>query len=361
MRVWAWYGLSTRMNTSLTSAKLGVIVGGTRYSEGPNKVVRHSFDLLDLDSGAETPNRVILDFLAHGFSVFPKQKTLAVLLEKRGPGGALVDLKECALLKTIDPLSGHHFYGHGSFSQNGDVLFAVETNLQTNDGVISVRDPNSFQCLEQFPTYGMAPHDCVMIDQGKTLVITNGGGDIHSSSLPCVTFVDVATRRLLEKYEVDEPAINTGHIALRNNRDFVVVSAPRDGLAEGSLGGVSLRIGGKPLKYQREPKAPVSKMFGESLSVCIDEKTDLALATHPFGHFITFWDMRAGSLLAALDLPNPRGVTLTLDGQYWVVSFGPAASLILIKTKPLEPIKQPSYGTARFSGSHIYTYSWPVD
>src|SRR5438128_1796465 len=151
-------------------AKLGILIGGTRYAETEGGEPKHSLDLLDLDAGDDEPGRIALDFLAHGFALHPKQRTRAALLEKRGPGGA---------------------------------------------------------------------------------------------------FVDVAAKKLLEKHEVDEPRINTGHIAMMDGRAFAVVSAPRDGLpAESSVGGVSLRPLGGAMRYAREPKQVVARMLGESLSVC---------------------------------------------------------------------------------------------
>lgn len=338
--------------------RLGVLVGGTRYGDPVTRATLHSFDMLDLDAGEAEPFRVQVDFLVHGFCRHPKRPE-AALLEKRGPGGCYVDLAGKRVIKPIAPLEGHHFYGHGAFSRDADVLFAVETELASKDGVISVRDPESFAVLDTFPTFGKAPHDCALIEDGRTLVITNGGGPIDSADLPCVSFVDVATRKLLEKHEVSDPQINTGHVALSRDRSFVVVSAPRDGLPEMALGGVSLRPRGGKLGYATEPRAATSRMHGESLSVAIDERTRTALCTHPYGGLITFWNLDTGKLFAALDVPNARGVTLTLDGRYWVVAFGDTAGLLFIETSPLEPLTDRPPGTRRFGGSHVYAWAPP--
>jgi hypothetical protein len=342
-----------------TSRRLGILVGGTRYREPQTQAIRHSFDMLDLDAGAAEPARIPLDFLAHGFALHPTRKE-AALLEKRGPGGCYVDLAAREVIRTIAPTEGHHFYGHGAFARDGSALFAVETNLATGDGVISVRDPASFAVIDAFPTYGKSPHDCVLVDEGRTLVVTNGGGPIDEAAdgaLPCVSFVDVASRKLLERHVVDEPRINTGHVALDRDRGFIVVSAPRDGLPEGERGGVSLRVRGRPLRHAKVPESIARRMLGESLSVCIHARTRIAVATHPYGHLLTFWNLDTGALTAAFDLANPRGVTLTLDERYFAVSFGQAASLLLIETSPLRPVRERDPGARRFSGSHVYTWA----
>jgi len=139
----------------------------------------------------------------------------------------------------------------------------------------------------------------------------------------------------------------------------VLVSAPRDGLPTSALGGVSIRPKGGELRYARRPEAATGRMIGESLSVCIHERSRVALATHPFGGLITFWNIDSGSLLAAFDLPNARGVTLTLDQRYFAVSFGPKASLMLIETSPLAPVLDRDHGARQFGGSHVYAWTAP--
>jgi len=341
-------------------ARLGTIVGGTRYSDPATKEIRHSIDLLDLDAGplgaGRAPDRIPLDFLAHGFAPHPRRSE-AALLEKRGPGGCHVDLVARAVIRPIAPMEGHHFYGHGAFTRDAGAFLAVESQLGTGEGAISVRDPVSFAVIDTFPTYGKAPHDCVLIEDGATLAVTNGGGPFGTDALPCVTFVDVASRKLLEKREVSSPRINAGHVAITMNRAFVLVSAPRDGLAETDLGGVSLGAESGLLRRVTRPEQVTGRMIGESLSVCIHHRTRTAVVTHPYAHLISFWNLGAGALFGAFDLPHPRGVTLTLDERYFAVSFGPAASLLLIETEPLKPRTDLDCGARIFGGSHIYTWA----
>ena len=333
----------------------GILVGGTRYGDPATQTIRHCLDLLDLDAGAVDPARIPLEFLAHGFAAHPRRSEAAIF-EKHGPGGCYVDLAARTVSRRIEPMEGHHFYGHGTFSRDADALFAVETELATREGVISVRDPASFAVIATFPSYGKAPHDCVLIEDGRTLAITNGGGPAGTDAPGCVTFVDVASRKLLEKHEAD-PRINAGHVAVMEDRAFILASAMRDGLPEAALGGVSLRAKGGALHRVSEPEAVTRRMIGEALSVCVHERTRTAVVTHPYGGLITFWNLDTGALFGALDLPSPRGVTLTLDERHFAVSFGPQASLMLIETSPLRPVPDRDPATRRFAGSHLYAWS----
>ena len=254
--------------------RLGVVVGGTRFGDTEGQM-HHFLDLLDLDADEPELERIPVGFLPHGFALHPKRPRQAVLFEKRGPGACAVDLVERRVLASIDPMPGHAFYGHGAYVGSGEVVLGVETNLASREGVVSVRDGRTFAVLDRFPTFGARPHDCVLVDGGRTLAITNGGGRIDDDSrMPCVSFVDVTSRKLLERHPVDNPRINTGHIAFDGMRRFAVVSAPRDGLDElAEPGGLSLFKPGAPLSQVREPSSVVSRMLGESLSVCIHDAT----------------------------------------------------------------------------------------
>ena len=212
--------------------KLGTFVGGTAGVDPATNKPFHSFDVVDLD--ADAVKRIALDFLPHGFTTKPGSPHLAAVFEKRGPGAALLDLKAMKKLGALRARASRHYYGHGVFSRAGDQLFVVETDMDTGAGVLSVRETTGYKEVEHFPTYGDRPHDCVPIDEGKVLVVTNGGGDLGSKSEPCVTYVDVASRKLLEKVCFGDPKINAGHIAIRDDGALAIVSAPRDGLGSGS-------------------------------------------------------------------------------------------------------------------------------
>jgi hypothetical protein len=317
---------------------------------------RFTLDILDLDAGETVPARIPLDFFGHGLAVHPKRPQEAALLEKRGRGGCALDLAARRVVRPIAPMEGHAFYGHAAYSHEGDVLFIVETQLESNQGAVSIRDSSTFAVLATFPTFGMAPHDCHLVEQGRTLVITNGGGPVDSPFLPSVTFVDVKTRALLEKHDVLDRNRNTGHVAVAENREFAAVSAPRDGLpARTSLGGVSLRRRGQPWVHMAAPKAVTSRLVGESLSVAIHGPSRTVLATHPDGDLITFWSLDRGGLTGMLELSGPRGVTVTLDEQLYVVSYGADARLLLIQADPIRVRLDYQLAPGMFGGAHLYT------
>lgn len=335
---------------------LGVLVGATRSVHAASGQQRSTLDLLDLDEGDPEPTHIPLDFFGHGLAIHPARRSEAVLLEKRGSRGCVLDLAARRVVRPIAPMSDHAFYGHAAYSPAGDTLFIVETRLEGRDGSVSVRDSSTLEVLATLPTYGVAPHDCHLVDDGRTLVVTNGGGPIDSPFLPSVTFVDVASRALLEKHEV-VGAGNSGHVALADDREFAMVSAPRDGLPRAtSLGGVTLRRRGHPWARMTSPEAVTSHLVGESLSVVIHGPSRTVLATHPDSDRVTCWSLDQGRLLAQFELPGPRGVTMTLDERLFVVSYGTESRLLLVQANPLEVLAERRLASGIFGGAHLYTW-----
>jgi len=337
--------------------RLGVLAGPTRSVAETTGTPQFTLDILDLDACEPMPARIPLPFSGHGLAIHPRSRNQAALLEKRGPGGCLLDLAARRVVRPIVPMDGHSFYGHAAYSREGEVLFVVETHLESNQGAVSIRDSSTFAVMGTFPTYGMAPHDCHLTEDGRTLVISNAGGRIDSPFLPSVTFVDVRSRALLEKHEVLDVRRNTGHVAMAGNGEFAAVSAPREGLSlKASLGGVSLRRRGEPWVHMSAPRELTSRLLGESLSVAIHHPTRTVVATHPDGDRVTFWKLDLAEFAAQLELPGPRGVTLTLDGRFYVVSYGNDGRLLLIQADPLCVLADLRGATGVFAGAHLYTW-----
>ncbi|MBK9037003.1 MAG: DUF1513 domain-containing protein [Myxococcales bacterium] len=333
--------------------RLGTIIGGGAYgvSDRPTEA-RYALSLIDLDRGG----RVELDvaFTVHGFAPDPTRARRAVCFEKQGPGACEVDLRAPRVVRPLPPTPGRGFYGHGTFSRDGRALYAVETTLGSGVGAIVVRDGASLDVLGEFPSYGHNPHDCVPIDGGAALLITNGGGTIDGPA-PCVTIVDVASQRLLEQKPIPDLRWNAGHVAMSAAGEVVAVSAPRDGRPRGDLGGVSIGTRTTPLLLVTDPVDVVRRLTGESLSVAIDDAHQVAGVTTPSAGLLTFWDLRTRALRAHHALPLARGLCRTLDGSAFVVSHsGGQLDRIDPGTLALDPAATIT-GT-KLSGSHLYAW-----
>jgi hypothetical protein len=340
--------------TRARPGRKGLVIGPGRFVNTDTGKVSFVLCLFDLDHGRN--DSVDCDFFGHGLAPHPIERRRAVLFEKRGPGCCEVDLLDRRVTRPIATPEGRAFYGHGAFSKDGQVLFATETRLDTHEGLICIRDGKTYKEIGEFPTYGKNPHDCHLIDGGNTLVMTNGGGPIEDNkALPNVAFVDIASSRLLERLTFPTPQINAGHLAISSHRDLVAISAPRDGLPKTALGGVTIRKGNGAFVTMTEPAEVVSKMIGESLSLCIHERTGIVGVTNPDGNVVTFWDLKQERFVKSLELPAPRGLTQTLGGDYLALGYG-SGTMTLLSPSTLEPVTEFLVPRSTLSGSHLVTW-----
>ncbi|HVQ29739.1 MAG TPA: DUF1513 domain-containing protein [Vicinamibacteria bacterium] len=344
-----------RCGRGLGTGRQGTLVGPGRFLVPETGKMSFVLCLFDLDG--DTSRTMPMDFFGHGLAQHPKEPRRAVIFEKKGPGCCEVDLVAGRVTRPITTPKERAFYGHGAFSRDGAILFATENRLETKTGLVCVRDGKTYAEIGEFPTYGKSPHDCHLIDEGRTLAITNGGGVMGDAALdaaPSVTFVDARSTKLLERLTFDNPRINAGHLALTRGRDLVAVSAPREGLPPSELGGVTIRTGSGPFVTMRDPEDVISRMAGESLSLCFVEERAIVGVTNPDGNIVTFWDMKEKRFLKKLDLPAPRGLAKTLDGAHLVLSYG-AGSLTLLSPDTLEPVTEHRVAKSELSGSHVFT------
>ena len=362
---WLAAACGGQTNTALGPGPVAQKKMGTLLGFGEADKSHFFIGAVDLDAtGRPVREQRDINFLGHGFAPNPQKPHLAVISQKHGRGAVEWDMRARKVTRGLDIPPGRQFYGHGAFTPDGKTLFLVESVVgdKSYDGVISVRDGDSYEITGHFPSYGLAPHDVLLIDDGRMLVITNGGGLIGTDELPCVTYVDVKTRELKRKLTFTSPRINAGHLAMTSRGDLVVISAPREGLdveAADVHGAISFYSPGGEV---RTPDHSVlRRMRRETLSAAIHEPTMTVCATSPYGNMVTFWDFRRAALIKAIDeFVMPRGVSLTLDGRYFALTYDQATHAVLIDARSLEVARETTVDQTFISGSHNYIYEMPL-
>lgn len=330
-----------------------IILGGGRFKK--NDELKHVLAVINLQQ--KENHLVDMEFLAHGITIDPNDKKRLIVLEKNGAAAVEIDLNTHTVSNKIVTSKEKYFCGHGVFNKSGDTLFCTETYVSSHQGIIAIRDSRSFEVLGEFPTYGENPHECQLIDDGATLVTTNAGSESSGSAEPCVTYIDVQSQKLIERVTLTNEQLNTGHIGIAKDGSLIIASAPRKGLEKTHTGGVSIRSGNQKMLSMTKPEVVINQMTGEALSVIVDNEHNIAAVTHPDGNMVTFWSVDKRELLKAMSVPKPRGITLSLDGKSFIISYDINTSIVLVNTKDLtastDSIMQPTYT----SGSHIYNWS----
>jgi len=330
----------------------GWVLGGGAYIAAGK--TQYALSLINLDVESPQAERLPLAFLGHGLAFDPRDPCRVAVFEKKGPGACLVDLRQRKLIQAIPTKSTRHFYGHGAFSADGALLYATESLLdRARHGVLVIRDGQTLRELGTLPTHGTAPHDCLILADGCTMVVANGGGALGEAE-PCVTYIDLKSEALLDRVPLSSSRLNAGHIALSRRGDLAIVAAPRDGLSPQDLGAVTLRPAGGAAITVSKPAHAIRRMIGETLSVCIDEDRGLVLATHPLGDCVSMWDLGSAALVDLYQVYNPRGIAQSLDQAWYLISHTTESSvgITALSTQSRQPVGihiEPSFT----SGSHI--------
>lgn len=182
------------------------------------------FNAVILNGDADLIAEVALPDRGHAV-VFDANSNRAVAFARRPGNFALVfSVDGYEPPRNIVAEEGRHFYGHGVFSPKGDLLFASENDFETSTGKIGIYDAtNQFKRLGEFDSFGIGPHEILLLNDGKTLAIANGGIETHpdlgraklnlSTMKPSLAFVDINTGDLIEKHTLDLNRLSIRHLA----------------------------------------------------------------------------------------------------------------------------------------------------
>lgn len=133
--------------------------------------------------------------------VFARQPgTFAVVFDPAGKAAPL----------TIPSIEGRHFFGHGVFSPDATLLYATENDFDAARGVIGVYEVRAgYTRIGEFDTHGVGPHEMLLMPDGVTFVVANGGIETHpdygraelnlDTMQPSVVFLDRRDGKLVGK------------------------------------------------------------------------------------------------------------------------------------------------------------------
>ena len=334
---------------------LGVFIGGSRYQETTEGPFKFALSQVTIDENQNNMVRHLsMPFFPHGFAIDPLNENRLFCYEKIGLGAAEVDLKKWHVKRVIKPQKDRSFYGHGAVSSNGKLLYSTETNTITGAGFIGIRDTKTLAYMGDFPSFGDHPHDCHLADNGKILLVTNGGGDEYSGQLGNLSYIDIASKRLIAQHTVLNKRFNVGHVEPTTGC-ALILSAPRRGLDTTYDGAIHLLKDNQLITFTNP--AIKDQLKGEALSGIISSEHNLIVVTHPTPGLVTCWQLDTQKLRKVLQLPLARGIALTNNRQEFVISFDASAKIKRFCAKTLTEIANSEIINTLIGGSHLINWS----
>ncbi|ESR22400.1 DUF1513 domain-containing protein [Lutibaculum baratangense] len=119
----------------------------------------------------------------HDICVSPGGRRAIAFARRPGTFACAIDLRRETEPTVFHTPEGRHFYGHGDFSPDGRLLFATENDYDNARGTIGIYDARGgYARLGEIESYGVGPHEVVLMPDGRTLAIGNGGIETHPAA-----------------------------------------------------------------------------------------------------------------------------------------------------------------------------------
>ncbi len=228
--------------------------------------------------------------------------------------------------------TNRHFYGHGTFSRDGRLRYATEHDDDTRDGLIGVYDARgSYRRIGEFPTYGIGPHEAILMADGKTLAIANGGIETHietgreklnlDSMQPSLAFVDVSTGRLLSQHKQSSALhkLSIRHLA-QDASGTVWFGCQWEGADADTPELIGCAAMDKPLRIIEPSKPMGSTLAGYIGAVAISGDGRLLAASAPRAGRIVYVDTERFAVSGETLLMDSCGITGASDKSFAMTS-----------------------------------------
>lgn len=156
-------------------------------------------------------HEIALSARGHDVALHGPSGGAVVFARRPGTFAIAFNIRDASAPHVLTAQDGRHYYGHGAFSRDGRLLYASENDIAGARGVIGVYDvARGYRKIGEHPSYGVGPHEIILLGDGKTLVVANGGLDtvpdagrvnLNSDAMrPSLTFVDCARGTLIAKH-----------------------------------------------------------------------------------------------------------------------------------------------------------------
>lgn len=134
------------------------------------------FDAAVLDTVGNVLFTEALDGRGHSAAVRREPHTAVLFARRPGRFALVLDLTRQERTAVIAPPPDRAFAGHGVFTTDGTRLIATENDFDGERGVLGIYDAtDGYRRLGECPTHGIGPHEALLLSDGRTIAVANGG------------------------------------------------------------------------------------------------------------------------------------------------------------------------------------------
>lgn len=271
-------------------------------------------------------------FRGHGLAVHPFVPGHVVMFARRpGVEGLVVDLGRGKPIGRIRCPSGLRMQGHGAFSADGARLYGTLADEETAEGVVGVWRTDTWDPIDELPSYGLGPHELRFLPDGQTLVVANGGLltrpetgrevlnlDTMDSS---VVLIDAASGKRVDAFRIPVPKASLRHLGVTDDGTVVVgAQIQREAVGHEDVLPLvaALRAGEAPVVF--DAPAVLAAMVDYVGSVAVSSRSRIAATSSPRGNLVLFWDLDRGTVLGSHAFNDVSGLAVDESTGTFVLS-----------------------------------------
>ena len=269
------------------------------------------------------------NFRGHGLTRHPVHPHLVLMFSRRpGNEGVLINTQTNHIEHRFKSPDHLFMEGHGCFSHDGKYLFCTESNRHTLQGIITVRETDTFSVIHEWHSGGIGPHEIQIMPNKNTLVIANGGLIKNSDGKVInvdtmqsnVAMLDHTTGELTANHTVQNTKASLRHLDISEDGIVAVAMQIQDYNSESSSALAKLIYLDGTSTLLDAPPEVLNMMKGYVGSVRINSKFRTAAFTSPRGDIALFWNIDNGHYLGHHLFHNVCGVTINNNEEYFVLS-----------------------------------------
>jgi hypothetical protein len=269
-------------------------------------------------------HEISLPMRGHGLEIDPRRPDEALIIARRpGTLAVKVNLRSGAVLQQWQAAEDRHFFGHAVYSRDGRTVFVTENDIETGQGLVSVRDADDFRTIAEYRTHGVGPHELLLLHDGVTLAVANGGiltlpetgrvklnrGRIESS----LVYLDSRDGKLRGKYAVPSSQLSLRHLALAPNGRIAAALQFEGDRRDTGVPLLVFHRGEDALQFAPASQANWDRMRQYAASVAYDPASARFALSCPHGDTLACWTA-TGEYADQIEIPKVSGVAFR-DGQ----------------------------------------------
>ncbi|MDD9717516.1 DUF1513 domain-containing protein [Dinoroseobacter sp. PD6] len=273
--------------------------------------------LCGIDAALRIRFEVPLPARGHAAAAHPSRPEAVAFARRPGRFALVLDCVSGAQKAMLQTPEGRHFYGHGTFSADGSLLYTTENDYEAGRGRVGLWDvTRGYIRLGEWDSGGIGPHDIERLPGTDTLVVANGGIDTHPDSgraklniptmRPNLAYLDQG--RIIEIAELP-PELHRNsirHLAVAPD-GAVAFGMQRQGDGPvAALAGLHRR-GSEP-RLVHAPAPEMRALAGYVGSIAISRDGATIAVTSPRGNTLQCHDARSLTFLEAYELTDVCGV-----------------------------------------------------